>query len=272
MNLVRFWFLAFGLFLAGSWVYILRGHFTPDARAVEKPVFASAALSCDAALKPPRCVNKEPKVVLWADSYGIAWEGYVQRMAKAEGLTAVGMVETACPPVIGVDLPRPTPRASRFCKERAAKDLAWLQANGADTLLVTAHWARMLRERPEGAEGMIAWAKGLPNVRRIVVVGATPELPDAVEKCQALGLSCDIPRSDFERSSQATRAVMRELDKLPNVEVWTVGDWMCGEKTCPGVRDGVPLYFHDSHHISPQAVEGYVGSLRNNGFDAGPES
>lgn len=223
-----------------------------------KPVIASSALSCSAPLKPARCVGKEPKVVLWGDSYAGAWEGVVQRMGKV----AVGMVDTGCPPVIGIDVPRPTPRASRYCKERAARDLAWLQANGADTLLVTAHWARLLRERPDAGPGILAWAKGLPNVRRIIVIGATPEIRDSIGKCH--GEECDIPRGEYEASAAATKAVMRELGKLPNVEVWEVGDWMCGS-TCPAFRDGVALYQHDNHHISPQAAEAFVSYQRTAG-------
>jgi len=232
----------------------------PDTTPV---VAMSGAMRCSAALKPARCVGKAPKVVVWGDSYAAVWEDYVLRLAKSQGMVPVEMLDPGCPPEIGLDLPRPTPAASRYCKDRAARDLAYLQVNGADTLLVTAHWARLLRERPDAGPAVMAWAKALPNVRRIIVVGATPEVRDSVEKCAALHVPCDIPRAQYEASAAATKAVMAQLDALPNVETWPVGDWMCSGTHCPGERNGVALYHVDNHHISVAAAEGYVRSLES---------
>jgi len=209
-----------------------------------------------AQFQPAWCAPNAPKVVLWGDSFTKPWEGYVLRLATQQKMAAVYAVNTSCPAVIGVSLPRDTPKFSAYCRSKAEETYAYLKAHGADTLLVSAHWARMLRERPDAGKGVLAWAKGLPNVRRIIVIGATPEIRDSVEKCQALGVSCDIPRREYEASASATRAMTRELGKLPNVEVWEVGDWMCDADLCRGVRD-VPLYQHDNHHISVEAAVRY---------------
>lgn len=102
------------------------------------------------------------------------------------------------------------------------------------------------------------WAKGLAKVRRIVIVGATPELRDSVERCTELGVPCDIPRAEFDNASAASRRMLADLDRLPNVEVIPLGDWLCSASNCPGVRDGVALYHRDNHHVSDAAVARYL--------------
>jgi hypothetical protein len=209
-------------------------------------------------LQPGRCVPNAPKIVLWGDSFAGAWEPFALSLAEKQGMAAVSLVEPGCPAVIGIAVPRATLRASKFCQEKASEALAYLRANGADTLIVASHWARLLRERPDAGPGVLAWAKALPQVRRILVVGATPELRDSVEHCIELGASCDIPRAEFDASSAATRRVMRDLAMLPNVQVLALGDWLCDARTCPGVRDGRPLYFKDNHHVAASAVAAFV--------------
>lgn len=232
-------------------------------RALTVPTAAS--LQCHpwgagvkAQMQPGRCVPAAPKIVLWGDSFAGPWEPYVLSLADRQGFAAVSMVEPGCPAVIGVAVPRTTPRASQFCQDRAAQALRYLQANGADTLIVASHWARLLHERPDAGPGVLAWAKALPKVRRIIVVGATPEMRDAVEHCIDLGEPCDITRAEFDRSSAPTRRVMDELAVLPNVEVLPLGDWLCDARICPGVRDGRPLYFKDNHHVAAWAVAAFV--------------
>ena len=212
------------------------------------------------------CVPDAPKVVLWGDSYTGAWEAQALALAKRQDMAAVLLLETGCPAVVGVELPRPTARISQFCVRRSAESFAYLREHGADTLIVTSHWTKMLRERPDAVGGVVAWAKDLPNVRRILVVGATPEMRDSVERCQSLGVPCDIPRTEFDKSAEASRAMMAELARLPNVEILELGNWLCDSHTCPGVRDGVALYQYDNHHVSVAAVERFAdltASLRS---------
>ena len=120
----------------------------------------------------------------------------------------------------------------------------------------------LLEEHPDAAEGVMAWARDLPKVRRIIVIGATPEVRDSVEKCIALRLSCDIPRKRFDADAAATNALMRRLDALPNVETWDVGAWMCDANSCPGVRNGIALYHTDNFHVSVDAAEAYVREMQ----------
>jgi hypothetical protein len=211
-----------------------------------------------AQMQPGRCVPQAPKIVLWGDSYTGAWEPFALSLANKQQMAAVSFVEPGCPAVIGFPVPHQTARASKFCVDKSTETLAYLEANGADTLIVASHWARLLREQPAAGAGMLAWAKALPKVRRLLVVGATPEVRDSVEHCIEIGESCDISRADFNASSEPTRRVMREMAKLPNVEVILIGDWLCDAKTCPGIRDGKSLYFKDNHHVAASAVGLYV--------------
>ena len=229
------------------------------------PVFSASRTRCHAwgpgvtaKFQPPHCVADAPKVVLWGDSYTGPWEGATEALASRQGMAAVWAVETGCPAVVGVEVPRGSAKASAYCVRKADETFAYLQRNGADTVIVATHWARLLRERPDAEAGVMRWAKGLAKVRRIVIVGATPELRDSVERCTELGVPCDIPRAEFDNASAASRRMLADLDRLPNVEVIPLGDWLCSASNCPGVRDGVALYHRDNHHVSDAAVARYL--------------
>lgn len=105
-----------------------------------------------------------------------------------------------------------------------------------------------------------------PYVRRIVVIGPTPEMRDDVTKCIEAGLDCDASRADFEAAATTARAVMADLAKLPKVEVVDPVDWLCNKTTCPATRDGEPLYW-DMHHVTrPMAAKfaaSYLGTRQS---------
>jgi peptidoglycan/LPS O-acetylase OafA/YrhL len=209
-------------------------------------------------MQPARCVPDAPKVVLWGDSFTGPWADYALQVASVHGDAAVRMVTERCPPVPGIDLPSPSPRLMAYCRQQTDARLAFLQQHGADTLIVAGYWAKALRDNPAARDGMLHLVRALPNIRRIIVVGATPEIRDAVEQCQAVGQSCDIPRAQFDQESSQLRRVMAQMAESPNVEVVPIGDWLCNQSKCPGVRDGMPLYFKDNHHVSREAVAAYL--------------
>jgi hypothetical protein len=203
----------------------------------------------------PKCVQElGPKVVLWGDSFAEVWQDHAVSLANARRIPMVRAINPGCPPV-PVDVPQVTTRATAFCREQYQQTLAYLKTYGANTVILAGWWANVLRHNADA--GLVETVRAIP-ARRIVVVGAIPEMPEAVEKCVALGVSCDIPRAEYERSAAATKRMTAELAKLPNVEVIELGDWMCDADKCRGVRNGVPLYFKDNHHASPQAVAGFL--------------
>ena len=221
------------------------------------------ALPCDAAqLQPMHCVKQGPLVALWGDSFTDAWATHALRTARQHGMPAVRLAIPSCPPHLVATSSRSASHATEECRKRTEQHFAWLRSHEIDTLIVAARWMHLLEEHPDAAEGVMAWARDLPKVRRIIVIGATPEVRDSVEKCIALRLSCDIPRKRFDADAAATNALMRRLDALPNVETWDVGAWMCDANSCPGVRNGIALYHTDNFHVSVDAAEAYVREMQ----------
>ena len=208
--------------------------------------------SCNGRVLPAGCVQVDgPVVVLWGDSFVTPWQEY----ALSQGLPAVRLGSTGCPPTLGSLTIRGMAAQDYRCHEATRADLDYLRSHEVDTLVVTARWSRL---DADGRAGVVQWAKSLPKVRRIVVVGAQPELRDDIDKCLRLNVPCDVPRRDYERMAAGTKQMTRELDALPNVEVLELGDWMCDADMCRGVRDGMVMFRHDNHHVSQDAVQAFL--------------
>lgn len=208
----------------------------------------------------PRCVPGAGKVAIWGDSYAFSWAPLAQEIALVEHLPAVTLARDYCPPLTGVALKRRSLAETRGCKAHNDEALAYLTTSGADTVILVARWLDYLR----AGDGDAAAKRGLqatvdalaPHVRRILIVGPTPEMLDDVPKCQALHESCAIGRAVFEAEARQSRQVLAALGQLPKVEIVDAAGWLCGPTSCPGVRNGVPLY-RDRRHVSEVAAAAF---------------
>lgn len=190
----------------------------------------------------PFCVARAPKVAIIGDSYAQSWEPLL--LAVAGDKAAITFHKDYCPPFAGITVERRTRAETQQCRRRNDDAVAYLQANGADTLIVTLRWPDYTEAQAREGLGYLLREVG-PHVRRVLVIGPTPEVLDNAPKCAAQGVSCAIPREAFAKSAAPAWRVLRGLD----VEVMDAGAWLCDARECPGVRDGRPLYT-DNRHVT----------------------
>jgi len=99
-----------------------------------------------------------------------------------------------------------------------------------------------------------------PGVRRILVIGATPELRDKVPHCIRMHAieRCAVPRHEFDAIDSAVMANLHAAARgLANVEFISPTTFFCNDAACPAIRDGIPLYF-DNYHIAYAAAKAYA--------------
>ena len=253
-----------GLALVLSCGAFAAGYSTRPATALADPAIS---LRCqpDMAGQPvrmqlPRCVPGAGKVAIWGDSYAFSWAPLAQEIAQAGRLPAVTLARDYCPPLTGVTLERRSPAETRGCKAHNDQALAYLTTSGVDTVILASRWLGYLQANtPDARRGLRTTVIALaPHVRRILIIGPTPEMLDDVPKCQALHESCAIERAAFEAGAAESRRAMETLAKLPNVEILDAASWLCGPTSCPGVRDGMALY-RDRRHVSEKAAAAFAG-------------
>lgn len=243
-RVVRFWMVVFGLAIVAAWGYAAKRYYAP-APAPSADVFASRdypdrgchAMGTDApAMKcPPRS-----NVLVWGDSMAYAW------MPAFDG--AGQATRDACPPMIGY-LPGGQPGNDLKC--RAYNDVVASRAEHADTVVLVAWWMRHPDLSP-----LVATLERLKHVRRVLIVGPSPVMPNPVPTCIRSGSdACVVPRETFAAKAAPILAQMHAFEaRYPNVEVLDVTDRFCDATTCPPVLDGVALYW-DTHHVSTTAAK-----------------
>jgi Predicted acyltransferases len=196
-----------------------------------------------------------PRIVIWGDSHALAFQPFATALAKREGKLAIAYSRDACAPAIGYDNGKRPSFASQ-CK--AFNAIALKSAVTMDTVILASRWPNPA-ERNFAAD-LTATVNALaPHVRRIFIIGDTPSLPSAVPECifrHALQ-KCDLPRPAFIERSAPIRALLSSLAvRYPNVVYVEPTDFFCTKDTCPGVRDGVALYW-DDNHISTTAAAAF---------------
>jgi peptidoglycan/LPS O-acetylase OafA/YrhL len=208
----------------------------------------------DTRVQRPSCYGKEPKIVLWGDSYAHAWTPLAQALGARMQQPITTFALDGCPPIIGVRSGLRSEDEAAACRAWNAKALAYLRANGADTVVVTARWQNFL---PAGGPRLMSTIHDIaPHVRRILVFGPTPVLPDEPAKCAVLGSDCSVERSAFEAGAAPARQILAALAAEPKVTVADPAAWLCEAVACPGFRDGQALYT-DTIHVSAAAASAF---------------
>lgn len=198
-------------------------------------------------MQAPRCLSKEPKVVIWGDSQAHAWTPITQVFAERLQLPATTLAKDGCPPLYGVSLPLRSPVESKRCAKWTNEAVRYLQTNGADTVIIVARWHMFLGNPDTDAALLRSVQAVAPHVREIVVIGPTPELTDRPDKCAELGSDCAVSRDSYRQQSAASWAAIRMLESVPNVRLLDASGWLCDGELCKGIRDGLPLYSDQAH-------------------------
>lgn len=229
---------------------------------VKPPTFKP--MVCDptaiARIQPARCFTTERKVLLWGDSFAGVWTPYVEQLARQEQLPLALYFRTGCYPTAGEAVPRRDDAETRLCRQHNDRVLAWIKSNGAEVVVLASYYTEFFRNHP-GHPGLADLVREIsPYVRRIVIIGPTPELRDTPQRCQALRIDCDVELAEFRSASAEIIHGLAAIARMPKVEVVDPSPFFCPDGSCPITRDGVLLY-SDAVHVSREASALFVQGL-----------
>ncbi len=195
------------------------------------------------------CVSG-PKVVIWGDSFAHSWTPLAQQLGLKLAMPVATAARDGCPPIAGVREGLRSEQEAADCRAWNARAIAYLRSEGADTLVMAARWNMFL---PSGRDGLAESIRLVaPHVRRILVIGPSPELSDEPAKCRALGKDCAQSRRRFESESAD---VSRILSSLPAITIVAPADYLCDGDACPAFRNGNALYDDRAHVSYTTAIE-----------------
>jgi hypothetical protein len=238
---------------AGAWLS------RPPPPPVGAPAFAVRCGSGPgplAAMQSRKCLGREPKVVIWGDSYAFAWTPMAQVLATRMQMPATNLARDGCPPLLGADLALRSPAEEKACLRWNRDAIEWLRTHGADTLIIVGRWERWIEpgDANGGAAALLRSVQAAsPYTRRILVIAPTPVLDDFPVKCAALHTDCSVSRAVFESNAAAAWLAIDALGVDPKVTVTDPAQWLCDPRSCPGIRNGQYLY-KDLSHISGSAA------------------
>jgi peptidoglycan/LPS O-acetylase OafA/YrhL len=225
-------------------------------------------------IDPPRkfpdaeCASKRgvnPKVAMIGDSYGAAWRPVAWEIAKKLNLSAIDYSRSGCPAFLQIKWNDKLIRDS-ICGEY---NLALAEkVRGFDTVVIATRWnARPISVDEEGIRAMLAAIS--PYVRKIYVIGPSPVLREPVPKCiRANKLdACTVRRDEFNRDSEPIKTFLELLPtEFRNVDFIELGDFLCTQAECLAMKDGVALYFDDSHVTYAAAQKFAAGYVSTRAF------
>lgn len=212
-------------------------------RACHSTVMDAPTLKC-----PP---SKETRIAIWGDSMAYAWTP----LAWALDGKASAFSRDSCAPFLDY-LPEKVFPADLKCRDFNA--LVVERVKGLDTLILVALWGRSDTRLETGLRRTLEMVS--PSVRRILIIGPTPRLPEGVPNCirQKALAECAISRAEFSAAIGSTQdELMSIASDYANVEVIDPTDHFCSATTCPPVKEGLPLYW-DTHHVSVAAAKSFV--------------
>lgn len=198
-------------------------------------------------------------VAIWGDSHAMSLQPLATAIASRADKTAMAYTRELCPPAVGFDSGE-APRIAMLCK--SFNETVLKTVYGMDTVILAARWPPPA-ERGFGEDLIGTLDKLSPHVRRIIIVGATPEMPSKVPQCVRAGdlSACTQKRADFLKSSASVRAFLSSLaDRYPKVRYVDPIAYLCDVQECPPVRDGIGLYF-DKHHLTVAGAEAFAKSV-----------
>lgn len=198
----------------------------------------------------PKCVPVDgTRVGIWGDSMAYAWTPMAWQ-ADAKG---AAFSRDSCGPFVGY-LPAPGDVLPKHQRCHEFNELVAAHAGELDTVILVARWKSYGSLDP-----LAATLHRLAKVRRVVILGPTPEMRESGPRCINEGMleQCSIPRAAFDAEAEPLLVKLRDLAAPhANVEVVDLAGYFCTGATCPSVKGGVPLYW-DTHHVSTTAVRAF---------------
>ena len=191
------------------------------------------------------------RVVLFGDSHAIQWFDALKRIATEREWRLTTFLKSHCPaPDLG------PPWRSAGCSAWRAAVLRELKTQRPD-LVVLASATRYL-----DADSVLIWQEATGRTLaelagaglHVAVIRDTPVAPFNIPTCLARsarhswypGGQCAFLRSPALRPSFYA-AEQKSAVGLPGISFIDMTDALCGDETCPAVRDGLIVYRDDNH-------------------------
>ena len=221
-------------------------------------------------------------VLVWGDSWAIAWAPAIDEVLKHEGRAGLLAVRSACAPLPGVNN-----RKWPACRERNAQVMAWIQKYRPEQVYLVAAWpawTNLTGGYPlEDGSGVVGndriFAAAYPRtvqalksyVKEIMVVAPVPGAPKFLPYQVAIAdwsggeLPPPVIRADFDKESRNFWQVARE--PVAGVQMIDPTTWFCDQATCRYLDAGKLLY-RDGHHLSLDGAGFAARHLMEKGFPA----
>jgi peptidoglycan/LPS O-acetylase OafA/YrhL len=211
--------------------------------------------------------GRAPSFLLVGDSHAGAVAGGIFEGARQAGVSGIQLTEAGYRPVpsmISLDAPE------KYSWMNGLLDEA-LRDPVIRTVIVVAYWQQAVNEyryaTPDGAEVPKATAiqLGLSSLartysdRRFLLMTAPPAAtifgasPAARALLFGKDVSTSIPRTTFDQMHARYDAVLRALDREPNIDVVDITDLLCDEARCAGYV-GDQLAYRDDNHLTNAAA------------------
>lgn len=203
----------------------------------------------------PRCIlgRGDPRVLIYGDSNSAHYVGFFSELAKATGIPMRNISHNGCPPFVNA--------SEKFVRKPEFKKTCPLfnaeikrQVKRYDVVVVSASWplyGSSKREQDAIRETIDYLSNSVPHV----VVGLKVPRAKGIDRaCSAKSLK--IPFMDCEgrvtvssTEFDINKYIVEISKEYPNVEVFSLRDYLCPVGVCVYMLDGMPVY-SDGDHLS----------------------
>ncbi|MCK5480367.1 MAG: hypothetical protein KAJ06_04445, partial [Gammaproteobacteria bacterium] len=205
------------------------------------------------------------RVVIWGDSMALAWQPFAWALGEQAGVAATSFPRDACPPLLDYSNGK-RPAEDRLCREFNA--LVMDEIQGIDTLILSSTWSPVLRPGVDPAETFAEYKASLqdtikqvaPAVKKMILLGPTPRLPDSAPRCIRTSSldACAVSRSEFDAKTSESRQLLASIAATYDTVAYVdPADFFCTDESCPVLKDGYGLYW-DANHVSSTAARNFA--------------
>lgn len=194
----------------------------------------------------PRCPTDGARVVIWGDSYGLAWRPFAERLGPTASFTRDG-----CSPIIGEQHDSARGQLCAEFRQSARKEIEKL---APQVVILAARWT---------GYDLTGLADTLRTIAAptVIVIGPTPQMKRRVSECIERHVTdkCGVTRAEFEDYAGVTRSRLKLITESVGAEFLDPTDYFCSNKRCPTMKEGRALYWDDDH-VASSAVQEVVAN------------
>lgn len=208
----------------------------------------------------------KPSVLVFGDSNAAHYVGYLDVIARQQGISARNVEHHACVPFEGAASKKYiNPGYYDSCEKYNAEVRKRL--SDYDTIIVGASWGSYAQRSTDFYNDFDAMLKGLAATnKKIIVALKAPTFPAYDGQCKNKALKipnidCEKRSAyDFKGESRENKHILSEAKKYANVSTLAVADIICKNNKCSAYIDGTPAYFDGGHLSAAGSIK--MGEIR----------